>query len=132
MILAQPDKTRSTSIFTIMSYNILCDKMATRQQYGYCPNWALQWDYRRKAIMDEIKHYNADIISLQEVETEQYYSFFLTELQRDGYEGVFAPKSRAKTMSESERKHVDGCAIFYRANKSVPSSSLTPHSIDSF
>jgi mRNA deadenylase 3'-5' endonuclease subunit Ccr4 len=51
---------------------------------------------------------------LQEVETEQFYNFFQPELRRDGYEGVFSPKSRAKTMNEVERKHVDGCAIFYR------------------
>ena len=40
-----------------------------------------------------------------------------TELKRDGYEGIFSPKSRAKTMSENDRKHVDGCAIFYRTSK---------------
>lgn len=67
--------------------------------------------------MDEIRHYSADIISLQEVETEQFHGFFLPELKRDGYDGIFSPKSRAKTMSESDRKHVDGCAIFYRTNK---------------
>ncbi len=57
---------------------------------------------------------SADLITLQEVETEQFYSFFLPELKRDGYDGIFSPKSRAKTMTESERKHVDGCAIFWR------------------
>ena len=31
--------------------------------------------------------------------------------------GVFSPKSRAKTMTVDERKHVDGCAIFFRASK---------------
>lgn len=100
-----------------MSYNVLCDKLVTRQLYGYCPNWALSWEYRRKTISEEIKHYSADIISLQEVETEQFYNFFLPELQRDGYDGIFCPKSRAKTMSENDRKHVDGCAIFFRTNK---------------
>ncbi|KAG1681872.1 CCR4-NOT transcription complex subunit 6 [Nymphon striatum] len=48
-----------------MCYNVLCDKYATRQLYGYCPNWALSWEYRKKGILDEIRHYNADIISLQ-------------------------------------------------------------------
>lgn len=67
--------------------------------------------------MDEIRHYAADVISLQEVETGQFHGFFLPELKRDGYEGIFSPKSRAKTMSESDRKHVDGCAIFYRTSK---------------
>lgn len=57
---------------------------------------------------------------LQEVETEQYYNFFLPELKEQGYDGFFSPKSRARTMSESDRKHVDGCAIFYKTEKYVP------------
>lgn len=48
-----------------MCYNVLCDKYATRQLYGYCPSWALSWDYRKKNIMQEILGCNADIISLQ-------------------------------------------------------------------
>lgn len=55
----------TTGIFTVMCYNVLCDKYATRQMYGYCPSWALEWEYRKKGIMDEIKHYIADIITLQ-------------------------------------------------------------------
>lgn len=56
-------------------------------------------------------------VSFQEVETDQFYNFFLPELKQDGYDGIFSPKSRAKTMSESERKYVDGCAIFFRSAK---------------
>lgn len=37
-----------SGIFTVMCYNVLCDKYATRQMYGYCPSWALNWDYRKK------------------------------------------------------------------------------------
>ncbi|KAK2720822.1 hypothetical protein QYM36_004635 [Artemia franciscana] len=117
MPLGHPDRTKSTCIFTVMCYNVLCDKYATRAQYGYCPTWALDWEYRKKNIMEEIRHYAADIISLQEVETDQYHSFLKPELERDGYQGIFSPKSRAKTMSESDRKYVDGCAIFYRVAK---------------
>jgi len=61
--------------------------------------------------------HRADIITLQEVETDQFYNFFLPELKKEGYEGIFSPKSRAKTMSEADRKHVDGCAIFWRTQK---------------
>lgn len=100
-----------------MCYNVLCDKYATRQRYGYCPKWAMRWEYRRENILNEIRSYTADIISLQELETEQFYHYFLPELKKDGYDGIFSPKSRAKTMSENERKHVDGCAIFYRTSK---------------
>ena len=108
------DRSRPTALFTVMCYNVLCDRYATRQMYGYCPQWALNWDYRKKGILDEVRHYSADLITLQEVETDQFYNFFLPELKRDGYEGIFSPKSRAKTMNESDRKHVDGCAIFWR------------------
>ena len=107
------------AIFSVMSYNVLCEKYATKQLYGYCPTWALAWEYRRKGIMDEILHANADIICLQEVETDQFFTFFYPTLKQHGYEGVFSPKSRAKTMSEHERKYVDGCAIFFRVNKWV-------------
>lgn len=48
-----------------MCYNVLCDKYATRQLYGYCPSWALSWEYRKKGIMEEITNCDADIISLQ-------------------------------------------------------------------
>jgi len=115
--LARPNRNRPACIFTVMCYNVLCDKYATRQMYGYCPSWALSWEYRKKMILDEIRHYSADIISLQEVETDQFYNFFKPELANDGYEGIFSPKSRAKTMSENERKYVDGCAIFFRTSK---------------
>ncbi|XP_077906260.1 CCR4-NOT transcription complex subunit 6 isoform X3 [Ictidomys tridecemlineatus] len=117
IMLQEPDRTRPTALFSVMCYNVLCDKYATRQLYGYCPSWALNWDYRKKAIIQEILSCNADIISLQEVETEQYYSFFLVELKERGYNGFFSPKSRARTMSEQERKHVDGCAIFFKTEK---------------
>ncbi|XP_051974647.1 CCR4-NOT transcription complex subunit 6-like [Xyrauchen texanus] len=115
--LKERDQMMSTAVFTVMCYNVLCDKYATRQLYGYCPSWALNWEYRKKGIMEEITNCDADIISLQEVETEQYYSFFLETLKERGYDGFFCPKSRAKLVSEQERKHVDGCAVFFKPEK---------------
>ena len=61
--------------------------MSNSQIYGYCPSWALSWEYRKKGILDEIRQYAADIICLQEVETDQFYHFFLPELKQDGYDG---------------------------------------------
>lgn len=55
----------------------------------------------------------------QEIETEQFNMFFQPELKELGYDGIFSPRSRARSMPESERKHVDGCAIFYRRTKWV-------------
>ncbi|XP_026884804.2 CCR4-NOT transcription complex subunit 6-like isoform X2 [Electrophorus electricus] len=115
--LKERDQVMPTAVFTVMCYNVLCDKYATRQLYGYCPSWALNWEYRKKGIMEEITSCDADIISLQEVETEQYYTFFLETLKERGYDGYFCPKSRAKLVSEQERKHVDGCAVFFKIEK---------------
>ncbi|RXM36815.1 CCR4-NOT transcription complex subunit 6-like-B [Acipenser ruthenus] len=65
IVLQEPDRTRAAALFSVMCYNVLCDKYATRQLYGYCPSWALNWEYRKKSIMQEILSCNADIISLQ-------------------------------------------------------------------
>jgi CCR4-NOT transcription complex subunit 6 len=118
VILAEPNTSvNNPCLFTTMCYNVLCDKYATRQYYGYCPAWALTWEYRKKLILDDIKNFNADIIALQELETEQFYQFFLPELKQFDYDGIFSPKSRAKTMAEQDKKHVDGCAIFFKTSR---------------
>ena len=63
--LMYPCTHTSTVTFSVMSYNVLCDKYATRQQYGYCPSWALAWDYRKSIIMKELLDLTPDIIALQ-------------------------------------------------------------------
>ncbi|KAI8361042.1 Endonuclease/exonuclease/phosphatase [Mortierella sp. GBAus27b] len=104
--------------FTVFCYNILAEKYATPQMYGYTPSWALSWEYRKELILQEILAYSADIVCLQEVETGQYDEYFKEQmkLQAD-YDSVFYPKSRAKTMAEKDRKSVDGCAMFFKASK---------------
>ncbi|KAJ2465075.1 Glucose-repressible alcohol dehydrogenase transcriptional effector, partial [Coemansia sp. RSA 2322] len=108
-------KTDSPEVLTVLSYNVLCPKYATPQMYNYCPSWALTWEYRRDTIMSELNAFLPDIICLQEVEACQFDEFFKEKLGELGYEGVFWTKSRARTMSEGERKLVDGCATFYKS-----------------
>ncbi|KAK9325548.1 Endonuclease/exonuclease/phosphatase [Lipomyces orientalis] len=99
-------------VFSVVSYNILCDRYTGI--YGYTPSWALQWDFRRESIKQEVVSYDADIMCLQEVDLATYEEFLLPNLSQKDYTGFHWPKSRAKTMSEAERKKVDGCAIFYK------------------
>ncbi|CAO3640346.1 unnamed protein product [Mucor fragilis] len=107
-----PDK------FTVLCYNILCQKYATSQAYGYTPSWALNWDYRKELIISEVLSYNADITCLQEIAMKQYEGALGDAFKERGdYDGVFFPKTRAKTMAANERREVDGCAIFYKASK---------------
>eukprot|EP00051_Salpingoeca_urceolata_P028449 m.486927 g.486927 ORF g.486927 m.486927 type:complete len:501 (+) comp24689_c0_seq1:140-1642(+) len=109
-----PMDAASVSLFC---YNILCDKYATRHLYGYCPAWALDWEYRKKQILGEILKYNSMVVSLQEVETREFFDFLRPKLRARGYEGMFRPKSRARTMGEHERKSIDGCALFYKSSE---------------
>lgn len=103
----------------MLDYNILCDKYATRDLYRYTPAKALQWEYRRDLILEEIKSHDADFVCLQEIDQESYNDFFRRELAFYHYKGIFWPKSRARTMSEREAKLVDGCAIFYKGQKFI-------------
>ncbi|KIK69092.1 hypothetical protein GYMLUDRAFT_635803 [Collybiopsis luxurians FD-317 M1] len=108
----------TTETISVLCYNILCQRGATTRLYGYTPSWALQWDYRRDLILNEILAHGADFICLQEVDGTSYEDFFVDNLAAAGYESVYWPKSRAKTMSnESERRFVDGLATFFRADK---------------
>ncbi|OZJ01332.1 hypothetical protein BZG36_05759, partial [Bifiguratus adelaidae] len=53
-----------------------------------------------------------------EVELSQYEDYFRDELKQSAdYDSIYWPKSRAKTMSEKERRCVDGCATFFKASK---------------
>ncbi|KAG5456199.1 MAG: hypothetical protein BJ554DRAFT_4124 [Olpidium bornovanus] len=51
------------------------------------------------------------------IEAAQYDELFRVQLSQADYDSVFWPKSRAKTMTEWERRTVDGCATFFKATK---------------
>ena len=47
-----------------------------------------------------------------------YHDYFKDHFKKMGdYDSVFIAKTRAKTMSEKERRVVDGCATFYKASR---------------
>lgn len=52
------------------------------------------------------------------MEMGQYEDYFIEHFKKMGdYESVFLAKTRAKTMSEKERRVVDGCATFYKTTR---------------
>lgn len=115
VVLAEPEGEIDS--FQVVCYNILCDKYATANQYGYAASWALNWEYRRDLILQQLITAKADIICLQEVDADSFDEYFMDRLKDEEYAGVHQPKSRAKTMSETERRKVDGCATFYNTTK---------------
>lgn len=120
----QPDTERkaqdpdpSVESFSVLCYNILCDRCATERLYGYTPSWALAWEYRKELILTEIMNHDVDFLCLQEVDVAQYEDYFLQHLTAQDYEGIYWPKSRANTMEDSQRRLVDGCATFFKSSK---------------
>jgi CCR4-NOT transcription complex subunit 6 len=119
---SDPDR----NLFSILCYNVLCERYATDYMYGYTPKYALVWDYRKKLILDELLNYNPDIACLQEINRETFNEFINGELGavddngKGGYKGVFWQKTRAGHMPSDESQKVDGCAIFYKSEWSPP------------
>lgn len=102
----------------ILSWNTLCDSYATSITYGYTPAGALDWEYRRKVIMDEFRERDADILCLQEIAGDAFENFFTPELAQLDYRGVFYPKTRVSHMRDKTAQGlVDGCAVFFKNTK---------------
>lgn len=59
------DGVSQTDIVSLLSFNILSDRYAYPQRYGYVPSWALEWEYRREQIVGELFGYNPDILCIQ-------------------------------------------------------------------
>ena len=54
---------RNAFNFTVLSYNVLSDILLWqhKQLYNNCPEWTLQWEYRKNNLLKEIINYNADV-----------------------------------------------------------------------
>ena len=101
--------------FTVMSYNVLADVYCTTEMYGYAPPWALNWYFRRQNILKELIQMDADILCLQEVQSDHFEDFFQGELAKHGYSSVYKKKT-AQIFSEGKYV-IDGCAIFFKKDK---------------
>lgn len=101
--------------FSVLTYNVLADLYATSELYHYTPSWALSWNYRRQNILKEIVGHNADILCLQEVQSDHFEDFFAGELARHGYTAVYKKKT-AQVFSQGTYV-IDGCAIFFKKDR---------------
>ncbi|KAL8459809.1 hypothetical protein ACS0TY_031649 [Phlomoides rotata] len=105
----------SAGTFTVLSYNILSDAYATNELYSYCPTWALSWPYRRQNLLREIAAYRADIVCLQEVQSDHFEEFFAPELDKHGYQAMF--KRKTAEVFVGSINNIDGCATFFRRDR---------------
>uniref|UniRef100_A0A1D1Z1X0 poly(A)-specific ribonuclease n=1 Tax=Anthurium amnicola TaxID=1678845 RepID=A0A1D1Z1X0_9ARAE len=108
-------RTATSENFTVLSYNILSDAYATSESYSYCPPWALSWHYRRQNLLREIIGYHADILCLQEVQSDHFEEFFSPELDKHGYQALY--KKKTSEVYNGNPNTIDGCAIFFRRDR---------------
>jgi len=95
--------------FTVCSYNILSDKLLLASKYLYSKRdqGALPWGVRGPKIVDMLVQTGADIVLLQEVESDTFRSLLVPELGKAGFDG----------RCESRKGKTDGCALFWRRSK---------------
>lgn len=105
----------SAGTFTVLSYNILSDVFATSELYSYCPSWALSWPYRKQNLLREIVGYRADIVCLQEIQSDHFEEFFAPELDKHGYQALY--KRKTNEVYTGNIHTIDGCATFFRRDR---------------
>lgn len=108
-------RVSSSGTFTVLSYNILSDSFAANDLYSYCPSWALSWTYRRQNLLREIVGYRADIVCLQEVQSDHFEEFFAPELDKHGYQALY--KRKTAEVFNGNINSNDGCATFFRRDR---------------
>ncbi|KAG7098475.1 hypothetical protein E1B28_000420 [Marasmius oreades] len=104
--------------FSVLCYNILCPQYASAAIYPYTPPQALEWNYRRDRIMNEIRLYSCDFVCMQEVDRDIYDEWLRGTMKQEGYESVYCPawvKSLPRNNGKREKR--DGCAVFWKAQR---------------
>lgn len=74
--------------FKIMTYNALAQALIRRKLFPSSGN-AVKWFKRSKVLLNEFKHYDADVHCLQEIDHIQYQAFWKEEFQKLGYASQF-------------------------------------------
>lgn len=109
---AKPFKDGS---FKVLSYNILADLYTMKDAHSHCPKWALTWEYRRRNLLNEMLSYDADILCLQEVQSDHFNNFFEPEFAKLGYSAIY--KRKTKEVYSANQYVIDGCATFFRHDR---------------
>ncbi|XP_038205700.1 protein angel homolog 2 isoform X1 [Arvicola amphibius] len=96
--------------FSVMSYNILSQDLLEDNShlYRHCRRPVLHWSFRFPNILKEIKHFDADVLCLQEVQEDHYGTEIRPSLESLGYHCEYKMKTGRKP---------DGCAICFKHAK---------------
>lgn len=96
--------------FAVLSYNILSQDLVDQNQhlYQHCAPPILRWDYRWPNILQELQHWEADILCLQEVQDDHYREQVQPSLSALGYSCHYKRRTGRKT---------DGCCTCFKAQR---------------
>ncbi|KAK7314548.1 hypothetical protein VNO77_33074 [Canavalia gladiata] len=103
-VLSSKDSSHCTDKVVVVSYNILGVENASKHLdlYSNIPRRFLEWDRRKRLLVEEINNYNASILCFQEVD---HFDDLADLFQNSGFKGVY----KART-GEAQ----DGCAVFWK------------------
>ncbi|CEP18119.1 hypothetical protein [Parasitella parasitica] len=91
----------------VMTFNILAQSLIKRKLFPDSGDY-LKWKQRRRMILDEIKLYNPDILTMQELDNfEAYYEAMFAEM---GYQVLY--------YTHPAKRH--GCGIAFKKDKFDP------------
>ncbi|XP_015720592.1 protein angel homolog 1 isoform X3 [Coturnix japonica] len=96
--------------FRVMSYNILAQDLVEQGHglYLHCHPDILNWDYRLPNILQEIQHWDPDVLCLQEVQDNHYREQLEPTLAKMGFACFYKRRTGRKT---------DGCAVCYKQSR---------------
>ena len=83
--------------FRVVTYNLLADLYADSDHsrtvlFPQCPPYALEIAYRKSLFIKELLGYNADLMTLQEVDNKIYDGDLFPVLSEQGFDGIFDRK----------------------------------------
>ncbi|XP_062492082.1 protein angel homolog 1 isoform X2 [Pezoporus occidentalis] len=108
--LEQVSKNTPLFEFRVMSYNILAQDLVEQSLdlYQHCHPDILNWNYRLPNLLQEIQHWDPDVLCLQEVQENHYWEQLEPTFKRMGFTCFYKRRTGKKT---------DGCAVCYKHSR---------------
>lgn len=112
-VIGSSSKSTNPS-FSMLSYNVLSPHYMWPQVYTYVPDKYKDWSYRHRLLEKEIlQTYKSDIMCLQELTMQDYYSYWKKTLKHKyGYGSRFIAKN-PPTYWTKPLVEMDGVGVFY-------------------
>ncbi|XP_068021660.1 protein angel homolog 1 isoform X2 [Melanerpes formicivorus] len=109
-VLEQVTKNTPLFEFRVMSYNILAQDLVEQglDLYLHCHQDILNWNYRLPNLLQEIQHWDPDVLCLQEVQENHYWEQLEPTFKAMGFACFYKRRTGTKT---------DGCAVCYKHSR---------------